>query len=116
MAYDVHLADRVRELLAGASPVTEQKMFGGLAFLVAGKIAVAASSQGGLLVRVDPARADRLLATTSARPAEMKGRAIQGWLHIEDDDLRTKRQLSRWIAVGTTAAKHAHRQPRPRSD
>lgn len=64
MAYDAHLADRVRELLVESSPVTEQKMFGGLAFLVAGKIAVAASSQGGLLVRVNPAR-----ATATSAPA-----------------------------------------------
>jgi len=105
MAYDVHLADRARELLVDGSPVTEQKMFGGLAFLVAGKIAVAASSQGGLLVRVDPTRADRLLATTNARPMEMKGRAIQGWLHVDGDDLRTERQLAQWIAVGTATAR-----------
>jgi TfoX/Sxy family transcriptional regulator of competence genes len=101
VAYNEHLADHVRELLAGGSPVTEQTMFGGLAFLVAGKIAVAASSQGGLLVKVDPARADRLLATTNARPMEMQGRAIHGWLHVDGDDLRTKRQLTQWIAVGT---------------
>jgi TfoX/Sxy family transcriptional regulator of competence genes len=104
VAYDVHLADRVRELLVDGSPVTEQRMFGGLAFLVAGKIAVAASSQGGLLVRVDPARAYHLLATTNARPMEMRSRAIQGWLHIDGDDLRTTRQLAQWIAVGTTTA------------
>jgi TfoX/Sxy family transcriptional regulator of competence genes len=78
VAYDAHLTDRVRELLVDGSPVTEQKMFGGLAFLIAGKIAVAASSQGGLLVRVDPARADRVLATTNARPMERKGRAVSG--------------------------------------
>ena len=107
MAYNEHLADRVREVLAGGSPVTEQTMFGGLAFLVAGKIAVAASSQGGLLVRVDPTRADRLLATTNARPMEMKGRAIHGWLHVDGDDLRTKRQLTQWIAVGTATAASA---------
>lgn len=107
MAYDVHLADRVRELLGDGSPVTEQKMFGGLAFLVAGKMAVAASGQGGLLVRVDPARADRLLATTNARPMEMKGRAVQGWLHVDGDDLRTKRQLAQWIAIGTATARSA---------
>jgi TfoX/Sxy family transcriptional regulator of competence genes len=107
MAYNEHLADRVRELLAGGSPVTEQAMFGGLAFLVAGKIAVAASGQGGLLVRVDPARTDHLLATTNARQMEMRSRAIQGWLHIDGDDLRTKRQLAQWIAVGTTTARNA---------
>jgi TfoX/Sxy family transcriptional regulator of competence genes len=107
VAYDAHLADRVRELLVDGSPVIEQRMFGGLAFLVAGKIAVAASGQGGLLVRVDPARTDHLLATTNARQMEMRSRAIQGWLHIDGDDLRTKRQLAQWIAVGTTTARNA---------
>jgi TfoX/Sxy family transcriptional regulator of competence genes len=104
MAYDVHLADRVRELLVDRSQVTEQMMFGGLAFLIAGKMAVAASGQGGLLVRVEPARAERLLATTNARPMEMKGREVRGWLHLDGGDLRTKRQLSQWIAIGTAAA------------
>ena len=108
MAYDADLADRVRELLeVGGSPVTEQKMFGGLGFLVAGRMAVAASSQGGLLVRVDPARADRLLATTDARPMRMKGREIRGWLHVDGADLRTERQLAPWIAIGTAAAANA---------
>lgn len=106
MAYDLDLADRVRELLAAGSPVTEKKMFGGLAFLVAGKIAVACGD-GGLMVRADPARVDRLLATTNAQPMEMKGRALRGWLHVNDEDLRTKRQLSKWIAVGTAAASDA---------
>lgn len=104
MAYDLHLADRVRELLVDDSSVIEQRMFGGLAFLVTGKIAVAASSQGGLLVRVDPARTDHLLTTTNARPMQMRSRVIQGWLHIDGDDLRTTRQLAQWIAVGTTTA------------
>lgn len=107
MAYEVHLADRVREVLADGSPVTEQPMFGGLAFLVGGKIAVAASSQGGLMVRVDRARADQLLATTDAQPMEMKGREIQGWLYVDGDDLRTKRQLAHWIAIGTATARNA---------
>ncbi|HEY4452757.1 MAG TPA: TfoX/Sxy family protein [Pseudonocardiaceae bacterium] len=104
MAYDVHLADRIRELLAADPGVTEQPMFGGLGFLVNGKMAVAASSRGGLLVRVDPVQADRLLATTSAEPMEMRGRAVRGWLHVDGENLRTKRQLSRWIAIGRTAA------------
>ena len=110
MAHDLHLADPVRELLVDGSPVTEQLMFGGLAFLVAGKIAVAASSQGGLLVRADPARADLLLATTNARPMETKGKvstSMRGWVHVDGDDLRTERQLARWIAVGTANARNA---------
>ncbi len=104
MTYDLHLADRVRELLAENPTMTEQKMFGGLAFLIAGTLAVAVSGQGGLLVRVDPARAHRLLATTNARPMEMKGRAVQGWLCIDRDDLRTRRQLAKWVAIGTSTA------------
>jgi TfoX/Sxy family transcriptional regulator of competence genes len=107
VAYDVHLADRVRELLVEPSPVTEQKMFGGLAFLVAGKIAVAASSQGGLLVRVNPARAGRVLATTNAQPMQMNGRALAGWLHVDGDDLRTEHQLAQWIALGAATATSA---------
>jgi TfoX/Sxy family transcriptional regulator of competence genes len=104
VTYDAHLVDRVRELLADRSAMTERKMFGGLAFLVAGKVAVAASGQGGLLVRVDPARAEHLLATTNARPMEMKGGAVRGWLRIDGDDLHTKRQLAKWIAIGTSTA------------
>lgn len=112
VAYDVHLADRVRELLVDYSPLTEQLMFGGLAFLVAGKLAVAPSSQGGLLVRVDPADADVLLATANARAMEMKGRVIRGWLYVDGDDLRTRSQLAQWIAIGTAAAKNAKRAKR----
>ena len=61
MAYDEELAERIRELVAGDSGLTEQKMFGGLAFLIGGNMAVAASGQGGVLVRVDPADSDRLV-------------------------------------------------------
>lgn len=105
MAYDTHLAARVREQLADHPGVHEQAMFGGLAFLVAGRIAVAASSQGGgLLVRVDPAHVERLLATSTAQPMQMGGRAMQGWLHIDGNHLRTKRQLAKWTAIGTTTA------------
>ncbi|MGZ8628911.1 MAG: TfoX/Sxy family protein, partial [Actinomycetota bacterium] len=67
MPYDEELADRIRELLGGEARLTEQKMFGGLAFLIGGNMAVAASGQGGVLVRVDPARSDALVATTNAR-------------------------------------------------
>lgn len=106
MTYDAQLADRVRELLADESPVTEKEMFGALGFLIAGKVAVAAG-QGGLLVRVDPARAEHLLATTGARPMEMRGRGIKGWLHVDGEDLGTKRRLVEWIAIGAAAAKSA---------
>jgi TfoX N-terminal domain len=78
MTYDEDLADRIRELVAGEADLTEQKMFGGLAFLIGGNMAVAASGQGGALVRVDPAESDALVATTSARPMEMRGRQMTG--------------------------------------
>ena len=96
MTYDADVADRVRDLLAGERDLTEKKMFGGLAFLVAGNMAVAASGQGGLLVRVDPTGSDRLTQTTTARFMEMRGRAMHGWLRIESSDVRTKRELAKW--------------------
>jgi TfoX/Sxy family transcriptional regulator of competence genes len=104
MAYDEDLADRIRELLAGTRGVSEKKMFGGLAFLIGGNMAIAASGQGGVLVRVDPAQSDRLVATTAARPMEMRGREMAGWLRVASDDVRTKRQLSKWVTLGRTCA------------
>jgi TfoX/Sxy family transcriptional regulator of competence genes len=104
VAYDEDLADRIRELLAGTRGVTEKKMFGGLAFLIGGNMAIAASGQGGVLVRVDPAQSDRLVATTAARPMEMRGREMAGWLRVASDDVRTKRQLSKWVTLGRTCA------------
>jgi TfoX/Sxy family transcriptional regulator of competence genes len=111
VAYDEELADRIRELLAGARAVTERKMFGGLAFLIHGNMAIAASGQGGVLVRVDPARSDRLVATTSARPMEMRGREMSGWLRVDSDDVRTKRQLSKWVTLGRTYAETLPAKP-----
>jgi TfoX/Sxy family transcriptional regulator of competence genes len=105
VAYDEELADRIRELVAGESGLAEKKMFGGLAFLIGGNMAVAASGQGGLLVRVDPAQSDKLVATTNARLMEMRGRSMQGWLRVDPEDLRTKRQLVKWVERGTTFAR-----------
>src|SRR5512132_2988301 len=104
MAYDEQLADRIRELVGSEADLTEKKMFGGLAFLIGGNMAVAASGQGGVLVRVDPTQSDRLVATTSARPMEMRGREMPGWLRLDSDDVRTKRQLSKWVALGRASA------------
>ena len=105
MAYDEELSDRIRELVGGEPAVTEKKMFGGLAFLIGGNMAVAASGQGGLLVRVDPAQSDRLVATTKARLMEMRGRSMQGWLRVDSQDLRTRRELVKWVERGTTYAR-----------
>ena len=105
MAYDEDLANRIRELVVSESDLTERKMFGGLSFLIGGNMAVAASGQGGVLVRVDPEQSDTLVATTNARLFEMRGRSMQGWLRVDADDVRTKRQLARWVEHGTTYAR-----------
>ena len=105
MAYDEELADRIRELVGSESGLTEQRMFGGLAFLIGGNMAVAASGQGGVLVRVDPAKSDKLVATTNARLMEMRGRSMQGWLRVDPEHVRTKRQLAKWVELGTMYAR-----------
>jgi TfoX/Sxy family transcriptional regulator of competence genes len=105
MAYDEQLADRIRELVGSEADLTERKMFGGLAFLIGGNMAVAASGQGGVLVRVDPAHSDALVATTSARPMEMGGRQMQGWLRVGPEEVSTRRQLARWVELGTSYAR-----------
>jgi TfoX/Sxy family transcriptional regulator of competence genes len=105
VAFDEDLADRIRELVSGEPALTEKKMFGGLAFLVAGNMAITASGQGGVLVRVDPDEADALVANTNARVAVMRGRPMRGWLRVGPEDLRTKRQLARWAKLGTTYAR-----------
>jgi TfoX/Sxy family transcriptional regulator of competence genes len=105
MAYDENLADRMRELLGGEDGFSEQKMFGGLGFMIGGNMAVAASGQGGALVRVDPEQSEKLVATTKARPMEMRGKEMAGWLRVSSEDLRTKQQLAKWVKIGVTYAR-----------
>jgi TfoX/Sxy family transcriptional regulator of competence genes len=105
MAYDEELADRLRELVQGENGVTEKRMFGGLAFLINGNMAVSASGQGGLLLRVDPAETDELAADPNARRFEMRGREMDGWLRVDTDGLSSDRQLERWVARGVAYAR-----------
>jgi TfoX/Sxy family transcriptional regulator of competence genes len=105
MAYDEDLANRIRELVASGDGVTERKMFGGLAFLIGGHMAVSASGRGGLLLHVDRAETDELLAKPHARPFEMRGRVMEGWVRVDADGLKTKRQLERWVARGVAHAR-----------
>ncbi len=105
MAYDEDLANRIRELIAAEPDLSEQSMFGGLAFLVGGKMSVAASGRGGLMVRVDPGETDLLLAKPHARPFEMRGRPMQGWLRVDAEGVRTKRQLEPWVKRGVAYAR-----------
>jgi TfoX/Sxy family transcriptional regulator of competence genes len=102
VAYDTELADRLRYLIGSEPGVSEKKMFGGLAFLVSGNMAISASGQGGALVRVDPAEAGALVATGDATLAVMGGRTMQGWLRVSSADLDTDEQLTGWVdrAVG----------------
>jgi len=104
MAYDEDLADRIRELLGAKRGITEQKMFGGLAFLVNGNMSVAASGQGGLLVHVDPDETAHLLKRAHAAPMVMRGLAMIGWLRIAPEGVRTKRQLEPWVKRGVAYA------------
>jgi len=97
-------------MLAHEPDLTEQKMFGGLAFLIGGNMAVAASGQGGLMVRVDPADGESLVAKTPARPMEMRGRSMNGWLRVDSDDVLQKRQLSKWVDMGVSYAKSLPRK------
>ena len=112
MAYDEGLADRVRELLVAEPDVREQRMFGGLAFLIGGNMAVAVSGRGGLLVRVDPSTSETLVATTTARPMEMRGRPMRGWLYVDVESLRTRRQLVKWVSIGAGSARYLSSHPR----
>lgn len=105
MAYDEDLATRVRELIARDPDVTEKRMFGGLAFLIGGHMSVTASREGGLMVRVDPDVTDALLAKPHTRPFEMRGRALEGWLRVDPEGLRTKRQLEPWVERGVGYAR-----------
>ena len=100
MAFDEDLADRIRELLSQQRGVTETKMFGGLAFLIRGHMAISASGQGGVLVHVDPERTDELVATTAATVAVMQGREMPGWLRVGADDCAADDELSSWVEIG----------------
>ena len=98
MTYDEDLANRLREQLANESGVREQRMFGGLAFMVHGHMAVSASSRGGLMLRVDPEDSGAALARPHTRLMEMRGREMPGWIRVAPDGVRTKRQLASWVA------------------
>ncbi len=105
MAYDVELADRLRDLLATEPDVTEKRMFGGLAFLVGGRLAVAAGGRGGLMLRIDPADSAALLTDPRAQPFVMRGRELAGWLRVEVDEDLDDGALGRWVEHGVAYAR-----------
>jgi len=115
MAYDVALAERLRELVGGEPGVVEQRMFGGLAFLINGNMSVAASGQGGLLVRVDPDEAGAWIDGTSVTPMVMRGREMNGWLRVDSAAVRSRSQLEGWVARGVGYARSLPaKKPTPR--
>jgi TfoX/Sxy family transcriptional regulator of competence genes len=105
MPYDEELADRIRELLADEPNLTEKKMFGGVGFMVGGNMAVGASGQGGILVRVDPEQSDDLVASTEAYPMEMRGRSMTGWLRVDAEHVQDQAELATWVETGTAYAR-----------
>ena len=105
MAYDEDLADRIRELIGAEPAVTEQRMFGGLGFMIGGNMAVAASGQGGLLVRVDPDETDALVEQPHASRMEMRGREMNGWLRVDADGVRGHGELEPWVRRGVAYAR-----------
>ncbi len=104
MAYDQELAERLREQLAAVGNVTEKGMFGGLAFMINGNLAVSASGRGGLLVRVGPENGAAALARPHAQQMEMGGRLMKGWIWVEEEGIRTARQLKSWVDRGVEFA------------
>jgi TfoX/Sxy family transcriptional regulator of competence genes len=105
MAYDQELSERIRRLVDGDPNLTVKKMFGGLAFLIGGNMAIAASGEGGAMVRVDPQQSDALVAATTASVVEMRGRPMPGWLRVSSDDLRADDELAAWVERGTGYAR-----------
>lgn len=105
MALDPELADRIVALLAAEPGVTQKRMFGGLAFLVDAKMAVCADSHGGLMVRVDPADTDSLVAQAHVERVEMRGRSLNGWLSIDALAVSSDDALRGWVERGTAYAR-----------
>jgi TfoX/Sxy family transcriptional regulator of competence genes len=105
VAYDDDLANRIRDIVREEPGLTEKRMFGGLAFLINGNMAVSASGQGGLLLRVDPTDTPTLVQQPEASRFEMRGRAMDGWLRIDATGLATKRQLKSWVSRGVSFAR-----------
>lgn len=113
VAFDEDLAERIRELIGGEKALSEKRMFGGLAFLIGGNMAISASGQGGLLVRVDPGKTDTLAGRPNVEVAIMRGRAMPGWLRVDADGVKTKPQLQQWVDEGVG---YARSLPRKQSD
>ena len=105
MAYDEALAERIRQLIKDEAYLSEKKMFGGLAFLIGGNMAISASGQGGILVHVNPADSESIVGASSAQIAQMRGRFMMGWLRVSSEHLASNDELGKWVQLGTNYAK-----------
>ena len=105
MAYDEQLADRIRAHVEHEKGLTEKRMFGGLAFLINGRMAVAAGSTGDVMLRVDPKDTERLLQLPNASPVEMRGREMVGWLNLDANLISSEDEMAEWIQRGVSYAK-----------
>lgn len=114
MTYDGELADRIRTVVSGERGLSEKRMFGGLAFLVEERMAVSASSKGGLMVRIDPTQTESLVSEPHVRPFEMRGKGIDGWLLVDAEALKADDELRRWVNHGVAYARSLPpKEPRP---
>jgi len=104
MAYDEALAERVRTIITARSDVTERKMFGGIAWMLEGNMAVGISSSAELMVRLGPDATDDALSQPHTRLFDMAGRPMKGWILVAPEGVKTKRQLDAWVARGTNFA------------
>ena len=105
MAYDEDLANRIRELIASEDGYTEQKMFGGIGFMIDGHMAVGVSGEGGLMIHCAKEETEALLAKPGARPFEMRGREMKGWLRVDAESVSTKRELEPWVMESVAFAR-----------
>lgn len=105
MAYDDELADRIRGLLAAEPDIRERRMFGGLAFLAGGHMAIGASGRGGVMARVDPEEQEALLAHAHVGDFEMRGKPLTGWLRVDAAGVQSDAELEPWVSRGLTIAR-----------
>jgi TfoX/Sxy family transcriptional regulator of competence genes len=99
MAYDEHLAEQMRGILAGAPDVDEKKMFGGVAFLKEGKM-FCGIVKDDLMVRVGPEHYEAALADAHVRPMDFTGRPMNGYVFVGPGGTQTEKAIKRWVDQG----------------
>jgi TfoX/Sxy family transcriptional regulator of competence genes len=103
MAFDEALADRVRDLLAPRAELSERKMFGGIAFMIGGNMAVGVIGDD-LMVRLEPADAERALAEPNTRPMDFTGKPMKGMVFVDSAGTDADDDLASWVDAGADFA------------